>query len=111
MLRIRKQQMERLNQKRADDFESRVYEYLMKTYPDKLKSTAKADVQKSIQAGIKRAAVHGMMAEYDVARFIDLMYLLSPDFDSDPKTSWIRTVLDDPEVHPRKKMDLIYEKA
>jgi hypothetical protein len=111
MFKIRQQQMELMNQKKAEDFESRVYTYLMKTYPETLKRTPKDDVQKSIQAGIKRAAVYGMIAEYDVARFIDLMYLLSPDFDSNPNTSWIRTVLDDPEIHPGEKMDLIYEKA
>ena len=111
MFKIRKQQMEVLNQKMAADFDSRIYQYLMKTYPDVLKGTPTQDVEKSIQAGIRRAAMYGLIAEYDVARFIDLMYLLSPDFDSNPKTSWIRAVLDDPEVHPRQKMDLIYEKA
>ena len=111
MLKIRKEQMELLNQKMAEDFESRIYKHLVKTYPDMLKRTPKQDVQQSIQAGIKRAAVYGLIAEYDVVRFIDLMYQLSPDFDSSPKNSWIRKVLDDPEIHPREKMDLIYEKA
>jgi hypothetical protein len=111
LLTIRKEQMERLNQTTATGFESRMHKYLMKTYPDVLTRTPAHDVQKSIRVGIRRAAAYGMIAEYDVARFIDLMYRLSQDFDSNPKTSWIRTVLDDPDIHPHAKMDLIHEKA
>ena len=111
MLKIRQQQMDVLNQAMTAGFERRMYDYLMKTYADALKRTPKDEVQSAIRTGTRRAAVYGMIGEYDVARFIDLMYRLSPDFDSKPEHAWIRTVLDDPEIQPHAKMDLIYEKA
>jgi hypothetical protein len=102
--------MQVLAQQMAEHFVSRVYEHVTKTHAGLVQSTPEDAVRQSIRAGIRRAGTYGIRAEYDVVRFIDLMYLLSPDFDSDPTTLWVHRLLDDPDLRAADKLNVIYRR-
>jgi len=102
--------MQVFNNQVLEDFETRVYLHLTSEYAS-ARCTTENEVRQLIRLGIQRANGYRITTEYDVARFIDLMYLLSPDFDSNPQSAWIRDVLSDPQIPDDKKMDLIYDKA
>lgn len=81
--------------------------YLAKTFPHKVKDLPEQAVRESIRAGIERAAVYGISAEYDVARYIDFMYRFSPDFDSNPDAPWVRPTLASSVMPPGARMNVI----
>ena len=110
MLRIRQAQIDAFGQTMATQFEAVVYKYLTKTYPEKTTALGEQKVRESIRAGIQRAAQYGITAEFDVGRFIDLMYLISPNFDSDPGAPWVRPTLASPLMKPAVRMDVVCDR-
>jgi hypothetical protein len=46
-----------------------------------------------IDAGIEKAEYYGITAEDDVQTFLEYMLTYSPDFDTDPETSWAGEIL------------------
>ena len=94
----------------AEQFEVRMYKYLAKTFPDNVKGLPEQAIRESIQAGVERAAAYGISSEYDVARFVDLMYRVSSDFDSHPEIPWVRATLMSSVMTTRAKMDVVYGK-
>ena len=95
MLTIRREQLEALAEARKRDFERRVRVHLEETQPELHDELGEETVRASIQWGIERALGHGLESEYDIARYIDAMYALGPEFDADP------------ELPPRARMDVI----
>jgi hypothetical protein len=103
--------MDVFNQGMRQGFEKSVYQHLQTSYPEVVKNMSDDAIYASISTGIERSASYGITAEYDVVRFVDLMYLLSADFDSNPRWNWIGPILDDTQLSSGEKMDLIYDKA
>jgi hypothetical protein len=111
MLVIRHKQMEVLNTYRLNGFEDRMVGYLAKRFPDACGVNNEPAVRRSIQEGILRAKGYGIIAEYDVARYIELMHLFSEDFDTSSATPWANPILEDATVGSHVKMNLLWEKA
>ena len=61
----------------------------------------------AIQKGFDKSDEYGFETEYDVARYIDLMYLLSFDFDTDPRYPWASAILNE-KISGRSKMNKLY---
>lgn len=102
VLTIRKEQMDVFNQHMLSRFVRNVLADLKRTFPAKCKEQGDDAVQAAIRDGIQRAQAHGVTIEYDVERFIFLMYFLDPLFDRDPR---IRGILSDPGFDGRGRMD------
>ena len=103
--------MDALSSSMRKQFEDRLWDHLKTAYSNQIARMAEQEVRNSIRVGTERAGSYGITTERDVARFIDLMYFLSADFDTNAETSWVRLILDDPKIEPAAKMDLIYDKA
>jgi len=93
------------------DFENRAAAYLRDNHRDILQGTPDEAIRQSVREGIRRASAYGITAELDVVRFIDLMYLMSPDFDTNLRTSWIGQVLKNSRVPTNERIGMIHEKA
>ena len=52
-----------------------------------------------------------MKTEYDIARYIDLMYSMGMDFDSDPEFPWVIEILNNEKSPLSEKMDRLYEET
>ena len=111
MLKIRKKQNNVLAKAAVKRFEDRVLVHLKKFWPDECKELTEKGVRESIRTGIENAKKYGIETEYDVARYIDLMYTLSSDFDSNTEISWPSEILNDTDMNARKKMDTLYERT
>jgi hypothetical protein len=85
--------------------------YLSKRFPDTCGAQNEAAVRESIQNGIEKARGYGITTEYDVARYIELMYLFSDDFDTSPNTQWAESILTNSDLGPRVKMDLLCKRV
>jgi len=109
MLKIRPEQKEELAKVELKKFEDRELIHLKKFWPDECHELTEDGVCKSIRAGIENAKKYEIESEYDVARYIDLMYTLSFDFDTNTQVSWPSEVLNDPDLNARIKMDKLNE--
>jgi hypothetical protein len=92
---IRKEQTEVFRQHMVKNFEDRMVAHLTAAFPQKCKEMGDAKVREEIRSGIARAAGYNIEAERDVARFIDLTFLIGRDFDTSPATPWAQPILRD----------------
>jgi len=112
MLRIRKEQYDSLVQQAVRDFENRMYAHVTKVFPDECKALGEEGVRRSIKEGIERAARYGIEVEQDVARYIDLMFILGHGFDKDAELPWAGEILEDRNLSdPTARMDKLYDQA
>ena len=108
MLQIRKQQMEAFEADAARWFETQMVADLKRRWPEQCAALGEEGVRASVQSGIERAEGYGIVMRDDVAGFIRLMYELSPEFDTDQRYPWIAEVLNDPDLDPLGKVDVLY---
>jgi hypothetical protein len=109
MLVIRRKQMQVFDDYMLKGFEDKMVEYLFTRFPEACASKGQASVREAILGGVERSRYHGITAEYDVARYIDLMFRLSDDFVAD--TPWAAQILENPDLDSSSKMDQIWELA
>jgi hypothetical protein len=50
-------------------------------------------------------ATYGITSERDIILFLNHMYMLSPDFDTNPDFPWASEILNNPSIAPASKMD------
>ena len=111
MLRIRAEQMAALERHMLQQFENRLRTQLVRTWPDECRVLGEQGVRASIHEGLRKAAGYGIDAEYDVARFIHVMYALGHDFDTDPRYPWAAKILEDERIRPSERMDQVCERT
>jgi hypothetical protein len=111
MLIIRKQMMEAFEQQTMANFENRAVAYLHENHRNILTGIPEKDIRQSIREGIRRASAYGIATELDVLQFIDLMYLMSSDFDTNPRTSWVRQIFKNSRIPTSEKIGMIHERA
>ena len=92
-------------------FEDRTVAHVRTYFRDECSAMDKAEVRQHVREGMGRANHHGITGEFDVVRFIDLMFALSIDFDTSPDTPWAAPILADPDLDATTKMDRLYERA
>ena len=93
MLVIRKEQMAVFLRLQLKEFEDKTCERLLKLKPDQCRKLGEKAVRKSIQDGIERSFRYGIKTERDIARYINIMYTLGFDFDTDPRYPWAADIL------------------
>ena len=111
MLVIRQEQMQVFRKYMLEGFERRMLDYLAGRFPEVCPPENEKAVRESVRKGIERAKTYGITIEYDVARYVELMFLFSEDFDTSPDTSWAMPILKDPDLGGHVKMDRLCEKA
>lgn len=109
MLIIRNEQLDAFVQASIRQFERRVLEHLRKFWPVRCARMGEEQVLSSIRQAVKRARAHGLEREIDIASYIDLVYLLGHDFDTNPETPYVGEILRS-ERHPARKMRDIYRR-
>jgi hypothetical protein len=111
MLVIRTKQMQALAENMRKGFEDRMASHLAKRFHDRIAMMDELSIRESIRKGIERAASYGVSTEYDVARYIELMYMFTEDFDTSSDTPWAGLILEDPNMDSRPKMNELWDRA
>ena len=111
MLKIRKEQMEAFKNDNLRKFADRMALHLKKFWPEECKSLGEKGVRDSIMTGIKNAEKYGIVIEYDVASYIDMMYALCFDFDTNPRTNWAGRILNNPNLPAHAKIEKLDERT
>jgi hypothetical protein len=111
VLIIRKEQMDALSGHMEESFVNRVVAHLKEIWPEKCVEMGEEAVRESIHDAIDCARESGIIIEYDVARYIDLIYEFDWPADEEPDTPWAQEILNDTELDGTSKMDRLYEEA
>jgi len=95
MLVIRSETMEELKELTRNKFVNRMIHHLKHFFPNSLDVKSDRKLRDLIHEGIYKANSYNMTRECDVARFIDLMVAIHPNFDFNPQTVWTHEILKD----------------
>lgn len=110
-MKIRDEQLEAFTEDRTAKFEQYMVDHLRRWIPDQCAELGQEEVRKRIRNGIDRAAMHDIYGQRDLARFIDLTFVLGPRFVQGPEHPWARRILEDKRVTPTEKVDRLCDEA
>ena len=110
MLRIHKEQMDILGEYMMKKFEDYMVVHLRQRFAEQLKDTPEEAIRTIVQKGISKAKSYGIRIEYDVERYIDLMFILGYDFDTSEKTPWAGELLRNKKIPLRERINSIYNR-
>ncbi|MEK7404893.1 MAG: hypothetical protein AAB225_07270 [Acidobacteriota bacterium] len=111
MLVIRPQQMEALRRAMERQFENRALAHLRLYLPDECEALGETGVRATIRYAMHQARQYGFEEEYDILRYLNLMYALGFEFDADRRYTWAREILGLRHMQPRARMDLLTQRA
>ena len=90
-------------------FEDEMCAYFKAEYPDKYQRAGEPWVRELINHGIEKGRKYDILLEPDVARFLDLMFAISPNIDENEETAWVRPILNQRGLTGEQKLDQIHE--
>jgi hypothetical protein len=97
-MKIRKEQMEALEQATLKGFEDEMVRHLRDFAPWHAGAVGEPVVREVIRLAIERAARYGLTNRGPVRFYIELMFMFGSDFDTDPLLPWAGPGLADPSV-------------
>jgi hypothetical protein len=83
--------------------------HLKREYPAEANKMGEQWLRELIREGITTAEGYHITLEDDVARYLEFMLALSPDFDESPKTPWVQEILSNDQLTGEEKLDRIDE--
>lgn len=100
-MKISKASIRALERPRLPGFEERLVKQLQQSAPLESENLGD-DIRPIIREGMRRAERHGLSTRGSVQLYIELMFLLGFDFDSDPQFPWAIEVLEMHDLLPDK---------
>ncbi len=98
MLTIRPEQMEVFRKAALQKFEDELVGHLQGFAAKHSELLGDADLRRVIRLGMDRAARYGFTNRGPVRFYVELIFLLGSDFDTDPQLPWAGEVLNDPAI-------------
>ncbi len=101
--------MKAFSEQQRTRFEEEMAVYLSKEYPQETKPLGDDGLSELIGDGVDKAKTYNIILERDVARYIEFMVILAPDFDDSPETPWAKDILTNESWTPELKIGAINE--
>lgn len=111
MLKIREEQLEPFSSEAMTYFETRAVAHLRRDLVKQTGAFSDDDLRTRVRQCISRAAQYGLTTEKQVMCFVDVTYLLGPNFDSDPRQRWANELLRSSKVASADKGNLLLATA
>jgi hypothetical protein len=87
-LELRKNQMDLMARCCQAKLEQRLVQHLRKAFPNETQEMSDPLLLERTRSSVEKARKYRVEMEHDVVRFVDLTFLLGPDFDSSRKAPW-----------------------
>ena len=110
MLTIRNDQIIELRKCKDDKFVQKVKNFLIFNYAVRTSALTEKEIEQSIRLGMKRAKAYNLLSEKSMLAFIELMYTLTDDFDTNVNTKWTKSILSEYGLSESQKLNLIISK-
>lgn len=111
MFVVRRQQVDVVTGVATDQMESNIAQHLVRCWPTETGALSDDELLRWVRYGIERGRLYDIVAEYDVARYLDLVFFLQADFQDNPYFPWARAILDDPALSGSVKVDRLMDHA
>jgi hypothetical protein len=111
MLVIRERHKAAFDKAVAANLECSLYTHVTRMFPSRCEEMGEPAVRQLIRRGIEAAGAYGIEGEYDVSRFVDLMFVLGSDFDAGASWPWAGAILQDARLTGPEKMDRLCDRA
>jgi hypothetical protein len=112
MIKIRQEQAEVFEREARQNFERRLAEHVCRSYPRHARLLGDAGVRAVVADGLARAGGYALTTESNVRFFIDLMFLLGRNFDTDLQLPWAAETLADASLPEEAlRVDRLYDRA
>jgi hypothetical protein len=108
---IRNEQLEALNAALERQLAGRAVAYVRRQYAGTCAALDEPAIRASIDTALEKRAVHRFDSEETFFAYLDLMYLLGFEFDTDPRCEWVRETLTDFDLGPRTRLLFLVEQA
>lgn len=111
MLTIRREQMEVFAAYARRSFEQRMVRHLARRGAFAHTRRTQAEWLALVRTGIATAKSYRVVAERDVARWVELMALLGEDFAEQPELKWAKAILEDAALSPSLRVQLLHQQV
>jgi hypothetical protein len=91
------------------DFYARMTRHLLEFFPNQCVLAGPDGVQTAIEEGIERSFRHEITNELDVARFIDISFIIGSDFDDGIRYPWANEILAIRDLRPDAKLEMLFD--
>ncbi len=104
-LTIRNPQMAALEEAQRQEFGKRTIAFIRERYPEACSRFGDQAVRDMVALSLRKAREHGLTARSDILRYINVMYTLGCEFESDPRYPWAREIMSQPRLRPESKIN------
>ena len=108
-MQIRKEQMDAFEDKERKAFEEEMIPHVRKVFPNEFRDMGEAQVRELVRAGFDKTTEYEIVTKRDRAGYIDLMFVLGRDFDTDKP--WAQEILRETDLAPCDRLDQVRYKA
>lgn len=107
MLKMRQPQMDALADYTFTKFVNEMMKHLRAAFPDQAGEMPEPALRDLILNGVASCESYGIHREYDVERYLELLFVMGPNFDATPETSWAGALLRDTAMTPGERLNRI----
>ena len=111
MLVIRKKQQEAFTKAVARGLECNLLTHATRQFPVRVNRMGEPAARAFVRKAVAACGGFGIEDEYEMSRYLDLMFLLGEDFCTDASLAWAAAVLGNPALAAKEKMDRLCEHA
>lgn len=111
MIELLRNQMSALGLLAGQNFVDELVDHLFQFAPDHARSLGPAALRPIVEIGVQRAKDHGFTQRGPIRYYIELMFLLGSDFDTDLQFPWASSILNRPwtgEPQVRRASELFW---
>ncbi|HYZ84479.1 MAG TPA: hypothetical protein VE621_08755 [Bryobacteraceae bacterium] len=101
---VRNEQLDRFRNEKEEELARVIRNDLERNHPQTTQGLSPAIMAYRIRTGIDRARTHGLSKQYAVAMFVELMFLIGPDFDEYPP---FKATLRRKDLKPDDRIDVL----
>lgn len=111
MLVIRKEQIEKLSERRMRSFEDEMVMHLAEFSPPLYKVIKEDQMREAVRFGMKKADDYGLKLRGPIRLYLEMMLLFGSHFDTDPQYPWAAEILSDRHsVSEMQRAEWLFEK-
>ena len=111
MLVIRKKQQEAFTKAVTRGLECNLLTHATRQFPVRVHRMGEPAARALVRKAVAACGGFGIEDEYEISRYLDLMFLLGEDFDTDAALPWAAAALGDEALSAKEKIDRLCERA
>jgi len=112
MMTIQRKQFDAIGKRLAVRWEDTMVTHLETFFPERCAELGEKGVREAIALGQTRAAKYDIFSERDVCKYLNFMFALGFDFDTDPEYPWANQILTNAAlIRSHVKMHLLEQAA